>query len=213
MDITSETAIGLFVLATNHYHDWSKMTDPLTIATDGWEKMVLDVTEAMDAYDAERIANNSPGMPCGLPPATSHTTGTGRLSWSVGYKKWATFSYGNQEIHLEVTRPAPGLSGSSSVVMRMAVRADLYTDLLISCDDRRYPLPPHYMDWEILEVELEPAMVKLRHVQAVATALYGDCAPPQVRGLLGVIDAPSEWALGIEAEIVAEEAMKANHLV
>ncbi len=198
MKITNETGCALWVLAANHYHDWSKMTDIPTIRRDGWEKMTEDVTDAMNAYEADRAANGGHGLPCGLPPATSHTTGTGRLKWYVDYMTGRTPSPETQGLRLEVTRPAPGLFGSSSAVMRVAVRLWLHAE------------GPGYA-WTIEAVEIVKGMVELRHLQAVATALFGECQTADIRSLLTEIDGlDGPFTERIEAEMVAEAAAMAR---
>ena len=198
MKITNETGVSLWILASNHYHDWSKMTDIPTILANGWDVMSKDVTESLDAYDAERVASGSAGMPPGLYPATSHTTGTGRLSWSVGYMPGRTPAPETQGIRLEVTRPAPGLPGSASAVLRLAAQLQLYEE---GAD----------YAWGIVRVELQPDMVALRHLQAVATALFGACQTAEIRSLLTEIDGlDGPFSTRIEAEMVAEAAAMAK---
>ena len=197
MKITNETGVSLWILASNHYHDWSKMTDIPTILANGWDVMSKDVTESLDAYDAERVASGSAGMPPGLYPATSHTTGTGRLSWSVGYIPGRTPAPETQGLRLEVTRPAPGLPGSASAVLRLAAQLQLYEG-----DDYA---------WGIAQVELVHDMVALRHLQAVATALFGACQTAEIRSLLVEIDGlDGPFSTRIEAEMVAEAAAMAK---
>lgn len=198
MKITNETGCALWVLASNHYHDWSKMTDIPTIRKDGWEVMVDNVNGAMDDYEADRTANGGHGLPCGLPPLTHHTTGSGRLRWSVGYMPGRTPAPETQGIQLEVTRPAPGLYGSSSAVLRLTAQ------LWLHAEGAGYA-------WGIAQVEIVHGMVALRHLQAVATALFGECQPAEIRSLLAEIDGlDGPFSTRIEAEMVAEAAAMAK---
>ena len=196
MKITNETGCALWVVASNHYHDWSKMTDIPTIRRDGWEVMSKDVTEALDAYEAERIGGH--GLPAGLYPDTSHTTGTGRLKWWVDHIPGRTPAPKTQGIRLEVNRPAPGLYGSSSAVLRLTAQLWLHEE------GAGYA-------WGIAQVELVRGMVALRHLQAVSTALFGECQPADIRSLLTEIDGlDGPFTARIEAEMAAEAAAMAK---
>jgi hypothetical protein len=152
MTITNMQGVALWTLANNLGHEWAgSRQDRDAIEADGWDAVCERVNAEMEAaHDEYSDARSS--LPAGLWPAVAHTTGSGRLSWYCR-------SYGEGRslrsvVQIDVCRPAPGLSGGTSVVLRLT--AQLTEDGA----------------WILADFESFPSMIELRHIQALSYALY-----------------------------------------
>lgn len=145
LNVTNMQGAALWTLAHHLGHEWAGgEADRDSIIRDGWDAVTERVTAEMDeSHDEQSNARSS--LPAGLWPATGHTTGSGRLSWYCR-------SYGDAVV-IEVNRPAPGLMGSNSVVLRLT--AEYTPD-----------------GWILADFESVPSMIELRHIQALAECLY-----------------------------------------
>ena len=145
LTVTNMQGAALWTLAHHLGHEWAGgESDRDSILADGWDAVSERVNAEMEASHAEQSEARS-SLPAGLWPATGHTTGSGRLSWYCR-------SYGNAVV-IEVNRPAPGLRGSNSVVLRLS--AEYTPD-----------------GWILADFESVPSMIELRHIQALAECLY-----------------------------------------
>jgi len=145
--ITEIQGAGLWTLAHHLGHEWAGgVGDRDDILSSGWVAVAGWINSQMELSRKEQ-SNARSSLPAGLWPETSHTTGTGRLSWHCP-------SYGNAVV-IEVNRPAAtGLRGSNIVVLRLSAEY----------------LPEG--GWILTDCESVPEMISLRHIQAVAEALY-----------------------------------------
>lgn len=150
MAITNMQGVALWQLAHNLGHEWAGDRDDRdAIKAYGWEYATAAITARMQAENDEfSDARNS--LPAGLRPATAHTTGTGRLSW------FCRTHDDRRVVQLEVNRPAPGLRGSNSVVLRLSAQQD----------------PANLGAWILADCECVPSMIELRHIQSLSAALY-----------------------------------------
>ena len=115
-NVTNVQGAALWTLAHHLGHEWAGgESDRDSILRDGWDAVAERVNAAMEAEHAEYSDARS-SIPSGIWPARAHTTGTGRLSWYT--------RDGLDTLIVEVNRPAPGLSGSNSVILRLSA---LYT--------------------------------------------------------------------------------------
>ena len=144
-NVTNVQGAALWTLAHHLGHEWAGgEADRDRILSDGWDAVAERVNAAMEAEHAEYSDARS-SIPYGIWPARAHTTGSGRLSWYT--------RDGLDTLIIEVNRPAPGLSGSNSVVLRLSAK---YTP----------------DGWLLSDCESVPDMIELRHIQALALALY-----------------------------------------
>ena len=142
--VTNLQAAAICTLSQNLGHEWAGYTTAEEMLTDGWDAVSARVNAEMEITRAEYSDARS-SLPAGLWPAAAHTTGSGRISWFCR-------SYGDA-IQIEVNRPAPGLRGSNSVVLRLT--AQLTED-----------------GWILADFEFVPSMIELRHIQALTECLY-----------------------------------------
>ena len=144
-NVTNVQGAALWTLAHHLGHEWAGgESDRDSILSDGWDAVAERVNEAMETEHAEQSDARS-SLPAGLWPDDRHTTVTGRLSWYCR-------SSGDAVV-IEVNRPAPGLTGSNSVILRLSA---LYTP----------------DGWLLSDCESVPSMIELRHIQALSMALY-----------------------------------------
>lgn len=74
----TQLARALYRLASHHGHEWVSHVSIDAVAFD-WDSSVAMATDSMDQAERDRTVS----MPRGLYPSLSHTTLTGRLSWSA----------------------------------------------------------------------------------------------------------------------------------
>jgi hypothetical protein len=182
--ITNMQGVALWQLANNLGHEWAgSRQDRDAIESGGWDAVTTRVTAEMEAsHDEYSDARSS--LPVGLWPAVAHTTGSGRLSWYC-----RSFGEGRtlrSVVQLEVNRPAPGLHGGNSVVLRLS--AQLTEDGA----------------WILADFESAPEMIELRHIQALALALYDSEDECYVREIVMQID-DAKLHDRLEPEIVAAQ--------
>lgn len=176
-NVSNAQGAALWTLAHNLGHEWAGYTTAEEMLSDGWDAVAARVNAEMGAsYEEYSDARSS--LPAGLWPATGHTTGSGRLSWYCR-------SYGDAVV-IEVNRPAPGLSGSNSVVLRLS--AQLTPD-----------------GWILAGCESIPSMIELRHIQAISYSLYESEDACYVHHILGIVD-DQDLAERLEPEIVVAQA-------
>ena len=157
--ITNLQGVALWTLAHNLGHEWAgSCADRDAIEADGWDAVTSRVTAEMEADEDARSS-----LPAGIWPARAHTTGSGRISWYT--------RYGLNTLLIEVNRPAPGLSGSNSVVMRLSAQID-----------------PVDGEWLLTDCESVPSMIELRHLQALAYALYNSADEWYLGNIILAID-------------------------
>ena len=144
-NVTNVQGAALWTLAHHLGHEWAGgEADRDRILSDGWDAVAERVNAEMEtAHESYSDARSS--IPYGIWPARAHTTGSGRLSWYT--------RDGLDTLIIEVNRPAPGLSGSNSVVLRLSA---LYTT----------------DGWILADCESVPELIELRHIQALSEALY-----------------------------------------
>jgi hypothetical protein len=184
MTITNMQGVALWTLANNLGHEWAgSRQDRDAIEADGWDAATARVTAGMEASHDE-MSESQHSMPAGLWPAVAHTTGSGRLSWYCR-------SYGEGRslrsvVQIDVCRPAPGLRGGSSVVLRLT--AQLTEDGA----------------WILADFESVPELIELRHIQALSYALYASEDECYVRH---IVDHIGDAALAerLEPEIVVAQ--------
>ena len=152
--ITNMQGVALWQLANNLGHEWAgSREDRDAIEAEGWDAVTTSVNAEMETSH-EDMSESQHSMPGGLWPATAHTTGSGRLSWFCRTHYGARSGDHRHVVQLEVNRPAPGLRGGNSVVLRLS--AQLTEDGA----------------WILADFESAPEMIELRHIQSLSYALY-----------------------------------------
>jgi len=160
-NVTNVQGAALWTLAHHLGHEWAGgEADRDSILRDGWDAVTERVTAEMEASHEEQSDARS-SLPAGLWPVAGHTTGTGRLSWYCR-------SSGDAVV-IEVNRPAPGLRGSNSVILRLSA---LYTP----------------DGWLLSDCESVPSMIELRHIQALSAALYNSADESYLGDIILQID-------------------------
>ena len=190
-NVTNMQAAALWTLAHHLGHEWAGYTTAEEMLADGWAAVTARVTAAMETSHAE-MSESQHSMPEGLWPATSHVTGSGRLSWFCrSYGEGRTL---RDVIQISVRRPSPGLHGGNSVVLRLSAQLD---------DEG---------GWILTKFESVPSMIELRHLQALSYALYESEDECYVNHIVDKI-ASSALAERLEPEIaVAQERLVAYGL-
>ena len=183
-NVTNAQGVALWTLANNLGHEWAgSRQDRDAIESGGWDAVTARVTAEMEAsHDEYSDARSS--LPAGLWPATAHTTGSGRISWFCrSYGEGRTL---RSVVQIDVCRPAPGLRGGTSVVLRLT--AQLTEDGA----------------WILADCESFPSMIELRHIQALSYALY---ASEDECYILHILDHIGDAALRdrLEPEIVVAQ--------
>ena len=152
--ITNMQGVARWTLANNLGHEWAgSRQDRDAIESGGWDAATARVTSEMETSHDE-MSESQRSMPAGLWPSTSHTTGSGRLSWFCRTHYGARSGDHRHVIQLEVNRPAPGLHGGNSVVLRLSAQLNVEGA------------------WILADFESFPSMIELRHLQALSYALY-----------------------------------------
>ena len=177
-NVTNVQAAALWTLAHHLGHEWAGHTTADEMLADGWDAVSQLVTAAMEA-EHESYSDARSSLPAGIWPSRAHTTGSGRLSWFCR-------SYGNAVV-IEVNRPAPGLRGSNSVILRLSAQLD---------DDG---------EWILADCESVPEMIELRHLQALAYALYNSADEWYLGNIILQID-DATFVDRISPIIAAEQA-------
>jgi len=199
--VIAPVAAALYRLAAAHYHEWANHTTQAACEAD-WDAAVVEATARMDEAAIE-LAAQKYGRPggIGLYPATSHTTGSGRLSWAV-----EPTQEGVGVLNLWVERPGPiggyiviesryqWLPGQSfAVTDRFDIRP------VVGCQLR------HLTTW----------MMAAQHVAGCAEGVEYDTLLCYIENFLETPQEHAEFRGGefapfysrIEAEILAEEKL------
>ena len=189
--ITNMQGVALWQLANNLGHEWAgSRQDRDAIESGGWDAVTTRVNAEMEAEHAD-MSESQHSMPAGLWPSTSHTTGSGRLSWFCRTHYAYPDSNSRRVIQLEVTRPAPGLRGGNSVVLRLSAQLNVEGA------------------WILADFESAPEMIELRHIQSLSYALYESEDECYLRHILDKIG-DAALAERLEPEIaVAQERIVA----
>lgn len=178
--------VALWQLANNLGHEWAGSRDDRdAIEADGWDAVTERVTARMEAEHAA-YSDARCSLPAGLWPATAHTTGSGRLSWYCRTHYAYPAQRSRHVVQIEVNRPAPGLSGSNSVVLRLSAQLNAEGA------------------WIMADFESVPDMIELRHIQALSYTMY---ASEDECYLRHIVDHIASDALRdrLEPEIVAAQ--------
>jgi hypothetical protein len=182
--ISNTNGMGLFILARNHGHEWTNHTNISQIKDEGWEVASKEANQGVENLQKERRENNV-FLPGGITADIGHTTGSGRLSWLARHGESGT-------INLEVARPGLGLTGSTSVVLRLEAKAFNH---------------PAGLDlvWELDDIEIVTELVHLRHVRAITLALFDKADEAEVEWFLKFVKNPA-FAAKIRKELAEEVA-------
>ena len=185
--ITGIQGAGLWTLANHLGHEWAgDEADRDDIWSSGWDAVSGWINAQMEASRKEQSDARS-SLPAGIWPDTSHTTGSGRLSWYCR-------SYGNAVV-IEVNRPAAtGLRGSNIVVLRLSAE---------------------YLaegGWMLTDCESVPELIELRHIQAMAEALFGRYNSVDEQYLSLILLEIGDYAMScrIRQEIEVEQLLQAR---
>lgn len=182
--ISNTNGMALYTLARNHGHEWVNHTSLQQIQDIGWGMASMAANDGVERLMEERKRNNS-SLPGGISADIAHTTGSGRLSW---------FCYQGESgrISMSVNRPGVGLTGSTSVVLRLEA----------ICFNHPAGLE---LTWELDDVELMPDLVHLRHIRAITVALFDKADEAEVEWVLGFIK-NLDFCNKIRAELAEEVA-------
>ncbi len=168
--ISNTNGMALFVLARNHGHEWTNHTSLQQLQDVGWAMASMAANDGVERLMAERQKENL-SLPGGISADIAHTTGSGRLSW---------FCYQGESgrISMSVNRPGVGLTGSTSVVLRLEA----------ICFNHPAGLE---LIWELDDIELMEDLVHLRHIRAITVALFNKADEAEVEWFLGFIKNPA----------------------
>lgn len=182
--ISNTNGMALFVLAKHHGHEWVNHTSLQEIQDVGWGMASMAANDGVERLMEERKRDNI-SLPGGIGADICHTTQSGRLSW---------FCYHGESgrISMSVNRPGVGLTGSTSVVLRLNVIAF------------NHPADLNLV-WELDDIEMMDNLVHLRHLRAVTLALFDKADEAKVEWVLGFIKNP-DFCSKIRKELAEEVA-------
>lgn len=182
--ISNTNGMALFTLAKHHGHEWTNHTSLQQLQDVGWAMASRAANDGVERLMAERQRENL-SLPGGISADIAHTTGSGRLSW---------FCYQGESgrISMSVNRPGVGLTGSTSVVLRL---------------DAKVFNHPANLDlvWELENVEMVKDLVYLRHIRAVTVAIFNKADEIEVEWFLKFVEDPA-FCLKIRNELAEEMA-------
>ena len=182
--ISNTNGMALFTLAKHHGHEWVNHTSLQEIQDVGWGMASITANNGVERLMEERRRDNI-SLPGGITADIGHTTGSGRLSW---------FCYHGESgrISMSVSRPGVGLTGSTSVVMRLEA----------ICFNHPAGLE---LVWELDDVELYEEQVHLRHVRSITVALFDKAEEAEIEWFLKFVKNP-EFCVKIRKELAEEMA-------